>query len=50
MGLKFANTQTALDFLTTLVLSDHFKWRVNRNEHGKENNAHPNVRSKSNKY
>ena len=40
--------QTALDFLSTVVLKDHSKWKANKNEHGKGDNAHPNVRSKSN--
>ena len=39
--------QTALDFVSTLVLKDHSKWKANKNEHGEGDNAHPNVRSKS---
>ena len=39
--------QTAFDFLLTLVLKDHSKWKENKNEHGKGVNAHPNVDSKS---
>ena len=41
--------KTALDFLSTLVLKDHSKRKANKDEHGEGNNAHPNVRSKSNK-
>ena len=41
--------QTELDFLSTLALKDHSKWRATKNEHGKVDNAHPNFRSKSNK-
>ena len=39
---------TALDFLLTLPLKNRSKWKANKNEHGEGNNAHPNVRSKSN--
>ena len=39
---------TALDFLSTLPLKDHSQWKGNKNKHGQGNNAHPNVRSKSN--
>ena len=35
--------------MSTLVLRDHSKWRVNKNEHGMGDNAHSNFASKSNK-
>ena len=34
MEHKFANIQIVFDFLTTLVLRDHSKWRANKKEHG----------------
>ena len=40
--------QTALDFLSTLVLKDHSKYKAKKNKHGEENNAHMNVHSRSN--
>ena len=40
--------QLHLIFLSTLPLKDHSKWKANKNKHGEGNNAHPNVRSKSN--
>ena len=40
--------QTALDFLSTLVLKDHSKCKANKSEHREGDNAHPNVSSKSN--
>ena len=46
---KFTNMQIAFDFLSSLALKEHSKWRANRNEHGMGNNAYPNVRSRSNK-
>ena len=45
MEYYFANMTTALDFLTTLPLKDHSKWKANKNKHGEGNNAHPNVHS-----
>ena len=45
----FVNIQIAFDFLSTLALRDHSKWRVNKNKLERGNNAHPNVYSKSNK-
>ena len=42
---KFANMQTSLSFLSTLVLKDHSKWRTNKNKHGERDNVHPNVHS-----
>ena len=41
--------QTAFNFLSTLVLLDHSKWRANKNEHGKVDIAHPKVCPKNNK-
>ena len=46
---KFANIQTACNFLSTLVLKEHYKWRAYKSEYGDGYNAHPKVRSKSNK-
>ena len=40
--------QTALGFLSTLVLKGHSKWKATKNEHGEGHNAHPKVRFKSN--
>ena len=36
MEYKFANIQTAFDFLSVLKLGDHSKWRANKNEHREE--------------
>ena len=49
MKHNFENLQTAFDFLSALLLSDHSTQRANKSEHGKGDNAHPNVRSKSTK-
>ena len=49
MEQKFADLQTAFDFLSVLVLRHDSKWRSNKNEHGKRDNAHPSCCSKSNK-
>ena len=49
MEQKFANMPTVFGFLSTLVLRYHLKSRANKNENGKGDNAHLNVRSKSNK-
>ena len=38
-----------LIFFSTLVIRDQSKWRANKNKYGEEYNAHPKVRSKSNK-
>ena len=48
MEQKFTNIQTAFNFLSALVLRHHSKWRANKDEHGKGDNAHPSFRSKSN--
>ena len=48
-GTQYTNIQTAFDILSKLVLRDHSKWRANKTEHGKGDNAHPNFHSKSNK-
>ena len=50
MEHKLVNIQNALNFLSTLVLRGHCKWRANKNEHEEGDNVHPNFRSKSNKY
>ena len=34
MEHKFANVQTAFDFLSVLILRDHCKWKAYKNEHG----------------
>ena len=48
-GTQYTNIQTAFDSLSKLVLRDHSKWRANKTEHEKGDNAHPNFHSKSNK-
>ena len=50
MKHNLANIQNEFDFLLTIVLRNHSKWRANKNEHGEGGNAHPNCRSKSYKY
>ena len=34
MERNFSKIQIAFDFLSILILSDHSKWRANKNEHG----------------
>ena len=36
MEHKFANKQTAFDFLPILILRYHSKWRANKNKHAEE--------------
>ena len=40
--------QGELDFLSALVLKDRSKWKANKSKHREGDNAHSNVRSKSN--
>ena len=51
MEHKFANIQTAFDFLSTLLNlnGDQSKWRGNKDEHEEGYNAYPKFRPKSNK-
>ena len=41
--------QTTPDFKATLVLKDYSNSKTDKSDHGRGNNAHPNVRSKNNK-